>query len=311
MDNAQPKNAQPENAQYETAKTKASMEKNLIGTFLIIISATAFAMMAIFAKYAYRENLNLLTILSLRFTIAALVMWLVVVVKRQDPRLARNELLALLGLGAMGYGLMSTFFFTSVRLVPASIASILLYTYPVIVTVLSALIYKEAITRYKVISLLISSIGLVMVVGIAFEGLNVFGVLCGFMAAVVYSLYIVISNRFIGRIDPVIVTTYISTSAAIVFNIVGWSSGSVDLSIGTAGWLSILGISIVSSVIAILTFFQGLKLVGPSKASIISTLEPVLTIVVAFMLFGEKMSLWQVVGAGLVIGAVVLVQKDR
>lgn len=304
-------NAQPENAQFEPAKIKDSSENSLMGTFFIIISATAFAMMAIFAKYAYRENLNLLTILSLRFTIAALVMWLIVMVKRQNPRLERKELLALLGLGAMGYGLMSSFFFTSVRLVPASIAAILLYTYPVIVTVLSAIFYKETITKYKVISLIVSSIGLVMVVGIAFEGLNFFGVFCGFMAAVVYSLYIVISNKFIGKIDPVIVTTYISTSAAIVFNIVGWSTGSITLSIGTTGWLAILGISIVSSVIAILTFFQGLKLVGPSKASIISTMEPVLTILVAFMLFGEKMSLWQVVGAGLVIGAVVLVQKDR
>lgn len=304
-------NAQPENAKFEPAEIEASTEKSLMGTLFIIISATAFGMMAIFAKYAYRENMNLLTILSLRFTIAAFVMWLVVLVKRQNPRLERKELIALLGLGALGYGLMSSFFFTSVRLVPASIASILLYTYPVIVTVLSALIYKETITKYKVISLLVSSIGLIMVVGIAFEGLNFFGVFCGFMAAVVYSLYIVISNRFIGKIDPIIVTTYISTSAAIVFNIVGWSTGSVTLSIGTAGWLSILGISIVSSVIAILTFFQGLKLVGPSKASIISTMEPVLTIFAAFLLFGEKMSLWQVVGAGLVIGAVVLVQKDK
>ncbi|MHB9095957.1 MAG: EamA family transporter, partial [Eubacteriales bacterium] len=222
----------------------------------------------------------------------------------------RKQLLALAGLGAMGYGLMSTFFFSAVELIPASITAILLYTYPVIVTVLSAWVYKEAITGYKIISLIISSIGLVMVVGVIFDGLNFLGVFYGGMAAVVYSLYVIFSNKLVGKISPVMMATYVMTAAAVVFNIVGWSTGMINLAISARGWLAILGIAVVSSVVAILTFFQGLKLVGPTRASIISTIEPVVTILAAYLLFSEKLTLVQAAGAGLVIAAIILLQKE-
>lgn len=285
-------------------------ENKNLGTVLVIISAACFGMMAIFIKYAYQAELSTLTILSLRFSIAALVMWGIVFLKKENPFVERTQFLALLGLGAMGYGLMSTFFTISVRLVSASMASIILYTYPVIVTLLSSFIYREKITKYKVISLIISSTGLVMVVGIAFNGLNYLGVFYGFMAAVVYSLYIVISNKFLSEVNPIIITTYISTSAAIMFNVAGWSQGAINMIIGPTGWLSVLAIAIISSVAAILAFFHGMKIVGPSRASIISSMEPVVTIVVAFLLFGENMSLWQLVGVVMVIGAVIIIQKD-
>lgn len=282
-----------------------------LGTFLLIISATAFALMAIFAKYAYALQINTSTLLSLRFLIASVVMWLVVFFMKVSPRIEKKQLLALFGLGALGYGLMSTFFFSAVKLVPASIAAILLYMYPVIVTILSAWINREAVTKYKIISLLISTTGLVMVVGVVFEGINTRGVFYGIMAAVIYSFYIIISNKLVRKLDPVIAAAYVITSAAVAFNIIGWAMGTVNIAINLQGWLTIIGIAVVSTVIAILTFFQGLKLVGPSKASIISSMEPVVTAIVACLLFSEMLTLVQIIGGGLVIGAVILIQRDR
>lgn len=293
------------------AELRQKENKFLAGTILILISAASFGLMAIFAKYAYMAKLNMLTILSLRFFIAALIMWVVIFMSKKSPLLEKKQLFALLGLGALGYGLMSSFFFLTVKLIPASIASILLYTYPAIVTILSSYIYKEKITGRKLTALMISSVGLIMVVGIAFAGLNALGIFYGIMSAVVYALYIVASNKFVGKIDPVICTTYIISSAAVVFNVFGWISGSVNLNINSTGWMAIAGISLISSVVAILTFLQGLRLVGPSKASIISTMEPVITILAAFILFSEKLGLIQIVGATLVISAVILIQKDN
>lgn len=285
--------------------------KALKGTVLVTVSAVAFAFMSIFAKYAYAANLNILNILSWRFLIAAVVMWLVVFARKMNPILEKKQLLALFGLGAMGYGLMSSFYFGAVKLIPASIASILLYTYPAIVTVLSSLIYKEKITRNRLVALIISSVGLIMVVGIAFDGLNITGVLCGLMAALVYSFYIIASNKYVKAIDPILCTTYISTSAAIVFIVAAFLGGEIKFGIETSGWMAIFGIAIISSVLAIITFFQGLRLVGPAKASIISTMEPVVTIIAAFLLFAEKMGAVQILGACLVILAVMLIQRDQ
>lgn len=290
-------------------KVKTAEERQL-GTILVIISATGFGLLAIFVKFAYGANLNLLTILSLRFLIAAVFLWAFVFIKKEDPRVESKQLLALFALGAMGYGLMSSFFFYAVKLIPAAVASMMLYSYPVIVTMLSAWLYKEAITRNKIASLLISSLGLVLVVGVVFQGVNMKGLFFGGMAALVYSVYIVLSNKLVGKINSLVMTAYVITSAAIAFNIVGWLTGSVTLAINTQGWLAILAIALISTVVAIIAFFQGMKLVGPSKTCIISTMEPVITTLAAFLFFAETITMLQVLGGSLIIAAVILVQKD-
>jgi hypothetical protein len=145
------------------------------------------------------------------------------------------------------------------------------------VTVLSAWLYKEEITKYKVISLIVSSVGLILVVGVVFDGLNFLGVFCGSMSAVVYSFYLLLGNRVAGKISPFIITTYVLTVAAVVFNAVGWTTGSITLHISKQGWLAIVGLAVVSTVIAILTLFLGMRTVGPARTAIISTVEPVVT----------------------------------
>lgn len=284
---------------------------NRLGVILLLISATGFSFMGIFAKYAYAVNVNVVTILSLRFLIAAVIMWSVLLIKRENPRVGGKQLLALAAMGILGYGVMASFFFNSVKLVPAAITAILLYTYPVLVTLLSAWIYKEAVTKYKAVSLLVSFLGLVLVVGVAFNGLNLKGILFGLASSVVYSLYIVAGKKVLGEINPLLVSTYVITTAGFALTLYGWSNGSLNFNIPLQGWLAALGIATASTAVAILTFFQGLKLVGPSRASIISTVEPVITALAAFLLFAERLTFIQVIGAGLVIAAVVLVQKEN
>lgn len=282
-----------------------------LGALLIVISATGFALMAIFAKFAYAAGVNITTVLGLRFLIAALVMWVVLLIKGENPRVTRGQLLSLFALGALGYGVVATCFFVAVKLIPASMASILLYTYPIIVTLLSAWIYQERVTRVKLLALLISTIGLLLVVGVVVQGLNGRGVLFAALAAVVYSVYIIASNKLVSTVNPLVVTTYIITAAAVVINGFGVMSGTTTWQFNSQGWLAILAVALISTVVAILTFFQGMRLVGPSQASIISTLEPVVTTLAAFVLFGEKLSLVQIFGGILVLGAVVLVQRGK
>lgn len=282
-----------------------------IGSFLIVVSATSFAFMAIFIKFAYRAGLNIPTVLSLRFLIAAVVMWVVLLISGQSPRVTRKQLFSLLALGTFGYGVMSTCFFKAVQLIPASMASIMLYTYPIIVTLLSAWVNKEQITKTRLIALLVSSVGLLLVVGADFEGGNATGLLYGGAAAIVYSLYIIFSNKLVSKVDPLVVTTYVITSAALVTNLSGVVTGSITWEMSLQGWLAVLAIALVSTVIAILTFFQGMRLVGPSQASIISSLEPVITAVAAFVIFTEKITLGQVIGGIMVLGAVMLIQRAK
>ncbi len=284
---------------------------SLLGTGLVIVSAASFGLMAIFVKYAYTVNLNILTLLSLRFAIAAAVMWLIVLWKKENYKLGRKQVLYLAGMGAVGYGLQSTFFLNAVRLTSASMAGILLYLYPVIVTLIAAGLGDEKFTWRKTVSLFISLSGLVLVVGLSLENLNMAGVLFGMGAAVVYSVYLIVGNRMVSENNPLIVSAYVITAAALAFNLIGWTTGQVELDIGLTGWLSVFGLSLISTVVAILTLFKGMKLIGPSKTSIISTFEPVVTVLVAYAAFTEKLLPVQLAGGVLILAAVIMIQWDN
>lgn len=286
-------------------------KQQLLGAVLTVISATGFGLMAVFAKFAYREDINILTLLSMRFLIAALIMWIVIYASKRNPWIGLKRILAIMAVGGIGYGLESTFLFGAFRLIPASIASILLYTYPVIVTILAAWIFKERFTLRKMQSLGLSTVGLTMVVGIAWEGLNLTGVLCGLGASVAYSLYLISGNKLLSENEPLVMTTYVVTAAALIFNAVGWATGSITLPDSTLGRLSIAGIAVFSTAIAILTLFQGMKFIGPSRVSIISTIEPVVTVGAACLLLAEQLSLIQIAGGVLVIFAVILLQTEK
>jgi drug/metabolite transporter (DMT)-like permease len=282
----------------------------MLGVVLILVSATGFGLMAVFAKIAYLNKVNTLTILSIRFVLAAVLLWMAVFFAGKDYNLPKKQIFFLSALGMIGYGLMAGFFFNAVKLIPASITGILLYIYPVIVTLLSAWFYKEKITGYKVISLILSLTGLILVVGAAFTGLNTLGVFYGLMSAVSYSAYLLMSNKLVDKLDPMVMAAYITTSAALLFNVIGWGTKTVHLDNSLGGWLAIAGIAIFSTVIALLALFGGLKILGPSKTSIISTIEPVVTLVAAFIILGEKLQMIQLAGSFLVIFAVLLIQKD-
>ncbi len=286
-------------------------KQSLLGTILVIISAASFGLMAIFVKYAYTVNLNTLTILGFRFGIAAAVMWLVVLWKKENYLLGRKQILYLAGLGAVGYGLQSTFFLNAVRLTSASMAGILLYMYPVIVTMASVGLGDDRLTWRKVVSLIASLSGLVLVVGLSLESLNTAGVLFGLGAAFVYSTYLVLGNRVLSQNNPLIMSAYIITAAALVFNTVGWMTGQFEWDIGLRGWMSVLGLSLISTVVAILTLFKGMKLIGPAKASIISTFEPVVTVLAAYAMFTEKLLPVQIAGGVLILAAVIMIQWDN
>lgn len=288
-----------------------SKGRQLFGTVLVVISASGFGLLGIFAKYAFAAKVNVITLSTFRFLIAAIIMWLVLLIRRENPLVTCKQLLALLALGISGYAVMSSLYFSAVKLIPASITAIIMYTYPVIVTLLSSQIDQERITKYKVFSLLLSFFGLVLVVGPVIKGLNFKGVSYAGVNAVIYSLFIVLSNKLVAKINPLVVTVYIISAAAVTLTLMGLATGSLDFAVNVRGWLAVAGTAVFSTVVAILTFFQGMKVVGPSRASIISTLEPVVATLAGFLLFSEKLIWVQIFGGMMVISAVMLLQKEK
>jgi drug/metabolite transporter (DMT)-like permease len=270
-----------------------------------------FGLMAIFALYAYKAGANVITVLFFRFFIAGLLMWGYWGWNKTFPKVEKEDLFYLIGLGIIGYGSMAGLYFSALNYIPASLTAMLLYTYPVIVTGLVVLLKDEIFELKKGLALGLSLIGLMMILGTSFGNFNLLGIALGLGAALFYSGYIIVGNRVLKRVSFWTASTYVISSAALLYFFLGISTKSFVLEISIAGWSAIFAIAIFSTIVAISSFFAGLNLIGPSKSSIISTFEPMITVTAAAILFREMLSLSQLLGGILILCSVILLHLGK
>jgi drug/metabolite transporter (DMT)-like permease len=128
----------------------------------------------------------------------------------------------------------------------------------------------------------------------------------GLGAALAYTAYILVADRAGLTVSPIVLSGLVCLGATVTFAVAGGLSGRLDFGFSGQGWLWLSLIALVSTALAISTFFAGLARVGPTTASILSTFEPVVTVALAYLAFSERLSLGQLAGAALVIAAAVM-----
>ena len=284
-----------------------------VGTLLCLASAAAFGAMGIFGKLAYEEGATVGTLLAARFLLAAALFWLVVACSggaRGVRALPRRDVGIALALGAVCYSAQAGGYFAALQRLDASLLSLLVYTFPTIVTVTAIALGRERANRRTALALALASTGLVLVLaGAAAGALDPLGAGLGLAVAVVFSGYILASEGIAGRVGPLALSTLVCTGAATTLTLAGIAAGDLDPgSVSAAGFGWLAGLAVVSTVGAVGLFFAGLPRVGPTAASILSALEPVVTVVLAFAIFGESLGPVQLAGGALVLLAVLAVR---
>jgi drug/metabolite transporter (DMT)-like permease len=273
----------------------------------LVVSALAFGTLAIFGKLAYGAGINIQSLLAIRFTLAGLLV-LAFVALRRPPLPGRGTLVGLVVLGAAGYVGQSAAYFNSLRFVPAAVTAVLLYTYPAIVSVLSVRFYGTRLGWTRALPLGLALAGTVLIVRPG-GGLRWEGVVLGLTAAVVYTCYILLSKRVIEDVEPMTALGVITLSAGAVYSAFTIATGTFTVPTSATGWFAILGLVFVATILGAGSFLVGLRRTDPGRASLISTLEPVSTTVLAALVFGELLAPIQLLGAALVIAAVALVSR--
>jgi drug/metabolite transporter (DMT)-like permease len=268
--------------------------------------------MGIFGKLAYDEGATVGTLLATRFVLAAALFWVLLACTggaRALRGLSRRDLGLAIALGAIGYGAQAGCYFAALDRLDASLLALVLYTFPTMVTVAAIALGRERASLRTAGALALASTGLVLVLaGAAAGALDPLGTALGLTAAVVYTTYILISDGVAARVEPVALSTLVCSGAAVSLTFVGLADGDLQpASVSATGFLWLGGIAVVSTVGAIALFFAGLRRVGPSAASILSTVEPVVTVALAFVVFGESLGPAQLAGGALVLAAVVAI----
>jgi drug/metabolite transporter (DMT)-like permease len=288
--------------------------RHAIGVACIVASAAAFGAMAILARIVYAAGVDTATLLALRFAIAAVAM-LAIALWRRTPLPSATILAALVLLGAAGYGGQAFTFFTALTLAPAGLVALLLYLHPALVTLLAAAFLHERMTvaKYAALTLALAGTTLTIVPALgddtsARAASAAAGIGFAVAAATFYSVYIIVGAWLGRRAAPLAMSTVVIVSAAAVFVTAALVRGPQWPQSG-AGWLAVIAIALVSTVTAITLYFAGLERIGPTRASTLSTVEPLVTVTLAAIVLGETIAPVQMAGGALILAAVIVLAR--
>lgn len=289
---------------------------DLRGVGLILVSAASFAVMALLAKDAYAHGAGVIDLLTWRFALAALTLWAIAAARgsltatRVDPALRRRVVQAVaLGLGL--YAAETGLVYAALTRLDASLTSLLLYTYPALVFGGAVLLGRERVDARRSAALLSSTAGAMLVLlgaGGGIGALDGLGVGLALASAAAYAAYVLTVERTGADLDPFVLGASVCTGAGLSFLTAAAVTGTSLLAPSAHVALDAVTLATVSTVLPMVTLYLGMRRIGATTASIVSSAEPVLTVGLALALFGESLGPVQALGGVLVMAAVGLVQ---
>ena len=284
--------------------------RDLRAIALVLLSAALFGSLAVLAQLAYAAGVSVLGLLLGRFAVAGAVLWLLVLVLRR-PLPSRRGLLTAVALG-VGYSSMALSFAASLKHIEADLADLLLFAYPVLVSLGAAALGRERFTPRRGVALVVATAG----IGLALTGggtgvIDPLGVALALASALIYALYVLASSSLLGTTDPLVLAASVSSGAAITFFVDAAMHGQLTPGGGVTGFGLVVAVALSSSVLGTTAFMAGVRRLGAARASIVSSAEPALTAAFAFAAFGDRFGVVQLAGAGLVLASVPILEVRR
>jgi drug/metabolite transporter (DMT)-like permease len=279
------------------------------GFLLCLATAASFAAMVVFAKLAYAAGANVTTLLAPRFLIAAVVLWLLAARRGVARAFTRRDALAAFGLGLVLYAGETELMFQSLTRIEASLTELIVFVYPALVVLGAIALRREAASRRRLGALALAMTGVTLVLaGGVHTGGDTIGMLMPLVGAVLFAVYVLTAERINGRVHPLAFGALICSGAAVSFSGAGLLSGSLQLGMPAAAWGWTVAIALGSTVVPISAFLGGVARLGPGRASIIAMLEPPMALLAAFVVFGDRLGVVQLLGGALVLSAAVVLQ---
>ena len=277
------------------------MNPRATGWILIALSAAAFGTLGVFVKLAYRESVDPYSALAFRFVIATLILAPVAAIRRK-PLPPASTLRNLFLFGSCGYVAHSLCYFTALKHASAGLVGLLLYLYPALVCLGGALFFGERLGRGRWIALGLALAGTAMALSPG-PGNHPMGIVLALSCAVIYGAYILACSRVARGTDALTSATVIIAGAALIYGVTALVLRS-PLPVTSDGWLLVAAIGI-STPIAIGALFAAMERIGATSASVGSTLEPMVTVVLSFLFLDERLTVLQIAGGAMIIATVV------
>lgn len=267
------------------------------GIVLSAVAAVAFGTLAIFGKLAYDDGADLLPLLATRFVIAAVLLALYHVVTRRSLWPGTRYVATLMLVGGLGYATESTLFFMAVERAPASVVSLVFFTYPTWTALFALATRMERYSHRTALSLLLGTAGVALIFSIRLE--SVAGPVFALLAAISLAVYLLVVQVVTAPVAASVAATWIAVGAAVAFGAATLVAGG-RMPAAAVDDAAALGLA---SAFAFVLLYRAIALIGSARTAVASMLEPVATIVLAALLLDEAITARVALGAVLVVAA--------
>lgn len=285
-----------------------------LGFLYMFVAAFGYGTVALFGKWIFLHELPMYTLLTWRFGGAALLFALLTRFDKSSSVPISWKLKgACFLLGLCGDLLQTTLFFFAVGAVGASLSALLLYTFPLFVFLLQRFLFKQRASLIQWLSLSTALLGIFLVFPMDSFALNAKGILYGLGTAVAYATYLCYGAHFTQSLPTPLASTYLTAGACTGFLLLSLAlQDTPPLPMTSMEWITILGMVLIATVIPLFCLLRGMQLLGAVQSSLLFTLEPVITILFATLLFSEPFTLR--IGAGgtlILLSTLTLRQKNN
>ena len=283
--------------------------KTWVGFGLVLMAALGFSTNILFANLAYRDGIDIHTINAVRHFVTVILLFLFLKIRGKKMKLPPRERNVSLVLGISVF-MMGIGYLGATQYIPVSLAVLIFYTHPFLVAIAARFTENEPITPIRLMAITIAFIGLAFAMGIqSVADLSWYGIAFGFLGALGAASYVIISSLAIRTADTQTVNFHCLTAGTALYVVFMLFNGGPAAHIAPAGWFK-LGVSSLALTIAYMTFLIGIETIGPVKTTILMNVEPILTIILAAILLGERLSFTQLIGAGFVMAGIILITRE-
>lgn len=284
------------------------MNKKLIGTLCAVGAAVCYGTNPLGALNLYAEGMNTPSVLFYRFGLAWLIVDVVMLFRRESLKVDRREFLTLTALGVL-FIFSSLTLYLSFHLMPAGVASTILFTYPVMTAAIMAVFFRERIRTGTIMSILLSFAGVLLLYWSDGGGtLHIGGVALVLVSALTYALYIIVVDKSPLAMSSFKINFYVLFYCAAGMALFALLSGQpLQLPPTPRAWLWVSWLAVVPAIMALVMMVYAAKYIGSTPTAILGALEPTTAVLIGVFVFAEPFTLRLLLGIVLILAAVTIV----
>lgn len=276
----------------------------------VVVGSIVYGFLPIFVKNLQLLGLNSESIIFYRFLFTVILCFVLILVSKKSFTISMKQFRDVSFFGILGLGVTSLVVALSLDYISTGLANMIYFGYPAVVMIIMITIYKEKVSLYKLLSVILAILGVFALSQIDTAG-SIKGILLALIAAFLYPLYIISNKRASFRsLDTVVVVFYTSVSISIFFFIQTIATGTLEPLEGVYMYYNLIALALCT-IIPLTLVLYGVRKLGSSTAAVINMFEPTTTVIAGIFIHKEIFSLNILLGSSLVILSTFIIMLEN